>query len=86
MNCISLQCSELLFADDFADNEAAEVIIFHLIATGRAGCAGLGEIPFGALESFGGRELEELVNDGLFSDVSFSFTSHFCPIYFFVLA
>jgi hypothetical protein len=52
MDSISLQCSELLFRDGFADDEAAEVIILHLVATGGAGCAGLGKIALSLHKPF----------------------------------
>jgi hypothetical protein len=63
MDGISLQCSELLFRDGFTDDKATEVIVFHLVATGGTCGAGLGKIPFGALEAFGSGELEELIYD-----------------------
>ena len=61
MDDISLQCSELLFRDSLANDKTSEIVLFHLVATGGASCAGLGEVSFGALEAFGSGEFEELV-------------------------
>jgi hypothetical protein len=76
MDGISLQCGELLFRDGFADDQATEVIVLHLVSTLGSCGAGLGEVPFGALKTFWSGELEELIDEDFFSGIAFAFSSH----------